>query len=99
MGGLKLQDEGLAMVQDVVAKHPLRALGPLLDAAMVGLRGSKFHPTASIGKHLKHKCPTPSPIATYLPSPTPGQSTSTDPLPLVIPDTATSSAQDIPSSQ
>ena len=46
MGGLKLQDEGLAMVQDVVAKHPLRALGPLLDAAMVGLRGSKFHPTS-----------------------------------------------------
>ena len=33
MEGLKLQDEGLAMVQEAVAKHPLRALGPLLDAA------------------------------------------------------------------
>ena len=33
--GLKMQDEGLAIVQEAVAKHPLRALGPLLDAAMV----------------------------------------------------------------
>ena len=65
--GLMLQDEGLAIVQDAVARHPLRALGPLLDAAVVGSRGGKPHPTASIGKHVKHKCPTPSPITT--PSP------------------------------
>ena len=68
---LKLQDKGLAIVEEVVAKHPLRALGPLLDAAIVGLRGRKTHPAASTGKHVKGKCPAPIPSATYLPSPTP----------------------------
>ena len=60
MEGLNLQDEGLAIVQDAVAKHPLRAFGPLLDAAMVSSSGSKLHPTASICKHVKCKCPAPS---------------------------------------
>ena len=57
MEELKLQDEGLAIVQDAVAKHLLSTVSPLLDVAMMGLRGSKPHPTASIGKHVKHKCP------------------------------------------
>ena len=99
--GLKLQDEGLAIVHETVAKHPLRALGPLMDAAMVGLRGSKTHPAASTGKHVKGKCPTPIPSATYLPSPTPtpAPSTLTNTLTLATPDTATPSAQAIPTSQ
>ena len=59
--GLRLQDEALAIVQEAVAKHPLRALGPLLDAAMVGSRHSRPHSTASIDKHVKHKCPALSP--------------------------------------
>ena len=66
MEGLKLKDEGLAIVREAVAKHPLRALGPLLDAAMMGSRGGQPHPTASIGKHVKQKCPAPSPISTHL---------------------------------
>ena len=57
MEGLKLQDEGLANVQDAVAKHLLRTLGPLLDAAMVSSMGSKPHLTASISKNVKCKCP------------------------------------------
>ena len=94
MEGFKLQNEGMAIVQDTVAKHPLWALDPLLDAAMVGTRGSKPHPTASIGKHVKHKCPTPSPI----PTPTTTLSTSTDIVP--TPENATpSSLQDITTSQ
>ena len=99
--GLKLQNEGLVIVQEVVVKHPLRALGPLLDAAMVVSRGSKTHPAASTGKHVMGKCPVPIPSATYLPSatPTPGPSTSTDTSTLVTPDTATPSAQAIPTSQ
>ena len=99
--GLKLQDEGLAIVQEAVAKHPLRALDPLLDAAMVGLRGSKTHSATSSGKHVKGKCPAPIPSATDLPSPTPtpGPSTLTDTSTLATPDTATPSAQAIPSSQ
>ena len=43
----------------------------------------------------------PHPSATYLPSPTPtpGPSTSTDTMTLVTPDTATPSAQAMPTSQ
>ena len=96
---LRLQDECLAIVQETVAKHPLRALGPLVDAAMVGSRGSKPYPTASIGKHVKCKCPSPSPIPLPTSTPTPGQSTSTDTSTLPIPETATPSSQHTLSSQ
>ena len=89
MEGLKLQDDYLAIVQDAVVKHPLRTLGPLLDAAMVDSRGFQPHPTASIGKHVKCKCPPnphPYPIHFYQTVPTP--------------ETATpSSLQDIATSQ
>ena len=95
--GLKLQDEGLAIIQEVVAKHPLRALGPLLDAAMVGLRGSKTHPAASTGQHVMGKSSAPIPSAT--PTPTPGPLTSTDASTLATPDTAIPSEQAIPTSQ
>ena len=99
--GLKLQDEGLALVQEAVAKHPLRALGPLLDAAMVGLRGGKTHPAASTGQHVMGKSSDPIPSDTCLssPSPTPGPSTLTDTSTSATPDTAIPSSQDIPTSQ
>ena len=99
--GLKLQDEGLATVQEAVVKHPLRALGPLLDAAMVGSRGGKIHPAASTGQHVKGKSSAPIPSNTCLPSPTPtlGPSTLTDTLASATPDTAIPSAQAIPTSQ
>ena len=58
--GLKMQDEGLAIVQEAVAKHPLRALGPLLDAAMVGLREVTTIAAASPGKHVM--CTSSAPI-------------------------------------
>ena len=38
--GLKLQDEGLAVVQAAVKDNPLRALFPLLDALMVGIKAT-----------------------------------------------------------
>ena len=57
--GLKLQDKVLALVQEAVAKHPLRVLGPLLDAAMVGSRGGKTHPAASTGQHVMGKSSAP----------------------------------------
>ena len=99
--GLKLQDKGLAIVQEAVAKHPLRALGPLLDAAMVELRGSKTHPVASTGQHVMGKSFAPIPSTNYLPSPTPtpGPSTLTNTSTLAPPDTAIPSAQAIPTSQ
>ena len=95
--GLKLQDEGLAIVQEAVAKHPLRALGPLLDAAMVGLRGSKTHPIASTGQHVMGKSSAPIPSATH--TPTPGPLTLTDTSSLATPDMAIPSVQAIPTSQ
>ena len=96
--GLKLQDKGLALVQEAVAKHPLRALDPLLDAAVVGSRGGKTHPVASTGQHVMGKSSAPIPSDTCLPSPTciPGPSTSTNTLTSVTPNTAIPSAQDIP---
>ena len=96
MEGFSLQDEGLAIVQEAVANHPLRAFGPLLDAAMVGSRCSQPHPTASIGKHVKHKCCSP----THLPPHSyPGPSTPTNTSTLPTAETATPSSEDIPSSQ
>ena len=67
--GLKQQDKGLALVQEVVAKHPLRVLGPLLDAAVVGLRGGKTHPAASTGQYVMGKSSAPIPSDTCLPLP------------------------------
>ena len=88
------------MYKRQLVKHPLRALGPLLDAAMVSMRGSKTHPAASTGKHVMGKCPSPIPSATYLPpTPIPGPSTLTDTSTLVTLDTATPSAQAILTSQ
>ena len=66
--GLKLQDKGLAIVQEAVAKHPLRALGPLLDAAMVGSRCGKTHPAASFGQHVMGKVLPPSQVTPICPS-------------------------------
>ena len=99
--GLKLQDKDLALVQEAVAKHPLRALGPLLDAAMVGLRGVNTHPAASPGQHVMGTSSAPIPSDTCLscPTPTPGPSTSTDTSTSATPDTAIPSTQDIPTSQ
>ena len=98
MEELRLQDEGLAIVQETVVKHPLRALGPLLDA-LVGSRDNKPYPTSSIGKHVKHKCPSPIPTPLPTPTPTTDPSTSTDTSTLPTPETARPSSQDIPSSQ
>ena len=113
--GLKMQDEGLAIVQEAVAKHPLRAFGPLLDATMVGSRGVTTIAAASPGKHVMDTSSTPIPSDTCLssPTPTPGPSTSS-PIPIPGPstsspiptpgpsmstDTAIPSAHDIPTSQ
>ena len=76
--GLKMQDKGLAIVQEAVAKHLLRALGPLLDAAMVGLREVTTIAAASPGKHVTGTSSTPIPCDPCLssPTPTPGPSMS-----------------------
>ena len=99
--GLKLQDKGLALVQEAVAKHPLRALGPLLDAAMVDSRGVTNHPAASSGQHVTgtSSAPIPSDTCLSFPTPTPGPSMLTNTLTSATPDTAIPSVQDIRTSQ
>ena len=54
--GLKLQDEGLAVVQAAVKDNPLRALHPLLDALMAG---NKATPPSSDGHVAKCKATVP----------------------------------------
>ena len=73
-----MQDKGLAIVQEAVAKHPLRVLGPLLDAAMVGLREVTTIAAASPDKHVMgtSSAPIPSDPCLSSPTPTPGPSMS-----------------------
>ena len=87
--GLRMQDEGLAIVQEAVAKHPLRALGPLLDAAMVGLREVTTVAAAYPGQHVTGTSSTPiaSDPCMSSPTPTPGPSTSS-PTPTPGPSTS-----------
>ena len=69
--GLRMQDEGLAIVQEAVAKHPLRALGPLLDAAMVGSREVTTIAVASPGQHVTGTSSAPIASDPCMSSPTP----------------------------
>ena len=39
MEGLRLQHEGLAIVQEAVVKHPLSAFGPLVGCCYDGFKG------------------------------------------------------------